>query len=278
MKASLFEFPVEIRKVEWPWKNKASQEDVLSLLDSHYPNSRSFGSKYDFYEVSRPEFGLVRSVITVSPSLPKNEIKHSDYCTIRIFQKPVGEDVEFDLAKHHKNRIEQLITALGSKHYPRTEFLESNKILIVLQPFLFLPVCDFSTSTDILNLIELIYLASKARILLDYNHNHFLRAKYSTLFYVDTDYMGSLCSDEQSALESNLNQSMLFISSNNTPYLPQALTVFSSLSEDHKRFSRLLLRLINEYIIYCQEQKENLSPKLEKKIQDLHLALIGFKI
>ena len=85
MKASLFEFPIEIRKVEWPWRNQASQEDVFLLLDVYFPEVRSFGLQYEFHEVTRPEFGLVRSVITVSPSLPNNKLQQKHISTIRLF-------------------------------------------------------------------------------------------------------------------------------------------------------------------------------------------------
>jgi hypothetical protein len=278
MKASLFEFPVEIRKVEWPWRNQASQEDVFVLLDSYFPDVRSIGLEYEFHEVSRPDYGLVRSVMTVSPSLPNNEIQQKDISTIRLFQKPTEENIAFDLAEHHKSRILNLSKALGSKHYPQTTFLQSDTLLVILQPFLFYPVCDFSANTDILCLIDLIYLASKSQLLLDYNHNHFLRAKDSTLFYVDTDYMGNKTSDLEDALKSNLNQAMVFINVNNISFIPQELTKFSLKSEMHKNFAELFLQEIRRYIKFGETQKEHLTAKLEKKVLKLKHVFEGYDL
>ena len=278
MKTSLFEFPVEIRKVEWPWRSQASQEDVFLLLDVYFPEVRSFGLQYEFHEVTRPEYGLVRSVITVSPSLPNNKLQQKHISTIRLFQKPTEKNIPFDLAEHHKSRIRNLIEALGPEHYPETTFLQSDSLLVILQPFLFFPVCDFTTSTDIFCLIDLIYLASKSRLLLDYNHNHFLRAKDSTLFYVDSDYMGNKYPNLKDALVSNLNQAMIFINVDNISFMPQELTKFSSKSESHKRFAELFLQEIKRYIDFGETQKEHLTTKLEKKVKELKKAFEGYSL
>ncbi|MCK5343427.1 MAG: hypothetical protein KAR20_08485 [Candidatus Heimdallarchaeota archaeon] len=283
MKASLFNFPIEIREVEWPWTNKATPENVFSLLETYFSHLHEDRvrnkSQYLFHEVTRPDFGLVHPVITVSPLFPTNEGKRSDYFTIRIYQKPSSDlHMAFNLADHHKTRIEQLIDALGPDHYPETYFLESNDILIVLQPFLFHPVCDYSKEKDIYNLIELLFLASKALILLDYNHNHFLRAEEGPLFYVDTDYMGVLCSSEFNALHSNLNQSMIFINEENAPFIPKELMTFSTLNEETLAFSRLLLTLLNEYVSLCHTDEVKISSKLMKKINAIAEILPLIKI
>ncbi|MHA1994791.1 MAG: hypothetical protein ACW97Z_09640 [Candidatus Hodarchaeales archaeon] len=271
MKDSLFDFPVKIRKIEWPWNNKATPEKVFSLLETYFSHLQEKRvrelSQYSFHEVTRPCFGLVHSVIAVSPFFVENNHQKSDYFTIRIYQKPLSDlHMAFNLAEHHKTRIEQLIEALGSKHYPETYFLESSEYLIVLQPFLFHPICDFSKEVDIFNLIELLFLASKARILLDYNHNHFLRSQSGSLYYVDTDYMGVLCSSEFNALHSNLNQSMIFISEENAKYIPKGVMKFSSLNDETLAFSKLFLTLLTEYVSLCHTDEVNVSPKLMKKI------------
>ena len=126
-------------------------------------------------------------------------------------------------------------------------------------------------------LIDLIFLASKAKLLLDYNHNHFLRAKDSTLFYVDTDYMGDKYPDSEEALKSNLNQAMIFINVNNISFIPQELTKFSSKSEMHKNFARLFLQEIKRYIEFGETQKEHLAIKLEKKINKLKETFEGYE-
>ncbi|MHA1977893.1 MAG: hypothetical protein ACW98F_13615 [Candidatus Hodarchaeales archaeon] len=272
MKGSLFNFPVNIRKVEWPWNNKATPEEVFSLLETYFSHLQEkrvrHKSKYIFHEVTRPDFGLVHPVLTITPIFLNEGGQRTDYFTIRIYQKPLSDlQMAFNLAEHHKTRIEQLMDALGTKHYPETYFLESPKLLIVLQPFLFHPVCDFSRELDVYNLIELLFLASKARILLDYNHNHFLRAESGYLYYVDTDYMGVLCSSEFNALHSNLNQSMIFITEKNAKYIPKEVMAFSTLSEETLAFSKLLLLLLQEYVALCHSDDANISIKLRKKIE-----------
>lgn len=271
MKSSLFNFPVKIRKVEWPWNNKADPDEVFSILETYFSHLQEKRvretSKYIFHEVTRPDYGLVHSVITITPSFLAEGGHQSDYFTIRIYQKPLSDlHMAFNLAEHHKTRIEHLMEALGVNHYPETYFLESSKLLVVLQPFLFHPVCDFSQRLDVYNLIELLYLASKARILLDYNHNHFLRADSGHLYYVDTDYMGVLCSSEFNALHSNLNQSMIFITDKNAQFIPKEVMKFAALNEETLAFSRLLLTLLQEYISLCHTDEVNVSPKLMKKI------------
>ncbi len=284
MKPSLFTFPVKIREIPWPWNNKASPEEVFSLLETYFSHLHEERerekSKYTFYEVTRPGFGLVHSVITVAPHFISNSYSHSDYFTIRIYQKPLSNvHMAFNLAEHHKTRIEQLIDALGSAHYPETYFLESTRLLIVLQPFLFYPICDFLQKQDIFHLIDLLFHASKALILLDYNHNHFLRAEAGgSLYYVDTDYMGVLCSSEFNALHSNLNQSMIFINEMNANFIPESLIAFSKKNEETLAFSRLFLTLLEEYIALCHTDEVNISPKLRKKINILTKIIVEIKI
>ena len=85
MKSSLFDFPVKIREVEWPWNNKATPEDVFSLLETYFShlqeNRVRKNSQYSFHEVTRPGFGLVHSVNAVAPLFIDNTNKKSDYFT-----------------------------------------------------------------------------------------------------------------------------------------------------------------------------------------------------
>ncbi|MCK4849332.1 MAG: hypothetical protein KAT16_09915 [Candidatus Heimdallarchaeota archaeon] len=277
MKASWFTFPVEIQALDWPWKSDFPQEDLVPLLNDFFKYPATFDLLYDFHEVTRPEFGLVRSIKVISPNFSEKK-KKTDFFAIRIFQKSLLDDSAIDLAKYHQRRIKKLIGSLGSSHYPQTYFLESTKFIVVLQPFLFSPVCDFTLSVDVLNLLELIYLSSKARILLDYNHNHFLRVNNEQLYYVDSDYMGNKYPDEQSALEANLNQAMIFITQKNARFIPLELL---SLSEDQKglrEFSKSVINALNKFILLCKNDWENTSPKLRAKIQSLEVALRSINI
>lgn len=278
LKASMFDFPIEIQEVESPWGDQFSMENIIPLIQGFYKQAHSIEPNIKFYEVTRPGYGLVRSVITISPVLNDLAIDKSYVYAIRIFLRPEHfEKSVFDLAEHHKNRIDQLTSALGEKHYPPPIYLQTSDLLIVLQSFLFLPVCDFSLMSDIYSLIELIYLASKARILLDYNHNHFLRSE-NNVYYVDTDFMGNLCPNEMHALDANLNQSMIFISTENIPFLKQALKEFSKKDIDQLSFAKRLLKQLKTYIANSKEESMILTPKLKLKLDTLENQLISFEL
>ncbi len=276
MKTSWFAFPVEIEAIDWPWKSDFPPEDVVPLLNEFFQYPATFDLQYEFHEVTRPDFGLVRSIKVITPDFSENRQK-TDYYAIRIYQKSTIEDSAIDLAKYHQNRIKKLINALES-HYPRTYFLESTKFVVVLQPFLFSPVCDFTQSIDVFNLFNLIYLSSKAKLLLDYNHNHFLRVNEEKLFYVDSDYMGNKYPDEQSALEANLNQAMIFITYKNAKYIANALITLSNQGESLQEYTKLVVQALNKFILLCRNDWENTSPKLRAKINSLELSLQSIDI
>ena len=278
MKTSWFTFPVEIQALGWPWADKFPPEDVVPLLNKFLKYPATFDLHFEFTEVTRPEFGLVRSIVVVTPKFSEKRSK-SDYYAIRIFQKSsLDENSAIDLAKYNQKRIQTLIDALGP-HYPQTYFLESSKFVVVLQPFLFSPVCDFTLSVDIFNLFELIYLSSKARILLDYNHNHFLRVNDNNLFYVDSDYMGgNKYPDEQGALEANLNQAMVFITSGNAKFIATELLALSKQSDSLREFTKSVIHALNNFVLSCKKDWDNLSPKLHSKIQSVEVALQNLDI
>lgn len=277
MKTSWFTFPVEIEAIDWPWKSDFPPEDVVPLLNDFFKYPATFDLQYEFHEVTRPDFGLVRSIKVITPNFSENRQK-ADYYAIRIYQKSVLEDSAIDLAKYHQNRIKKLMDALNS-FYPRTYFLESTKFVVVLQPFLFSPVCDFTQSTDVLNLFKLIYLSSKARILLDYNHNHFLRViEGKKLFYVDSDYMGDKYPDIQSALKANLNQAMIFITYKNAKYIANVLLSLSNQSESLLEFTKSVVQALNNFVLLCRNDWENTSPSLRAKIESLEIALQSIDI
>ena len=275
----MFDFPIEIQEVESPWGNRFSMEDIVPLIQQFYKQTYSIDSKIQFYEVTRPGFGLVRSVITISPLLNSLTVNKSHVYAIRVFLRPKKtEKPIFNLAEHHKNRIDLLTAALGEKHYPIPIYLQNTNLLIVLQPFLFLPVCDFSLMSDVYNLIELLYLASKAKILLDYNHNHFLRSEKTNVYYVDTDFMGNLCPDEIQALEANLNQSMIFISPKNIPFLKKNLEKFSKEDLSRLIFAKRLVKQIKKYVVNSIDESTVLAPKLRSKLNALENQLLSFEL
>jgi len=280
MKPSWFKFPVEIQAIDWPYQDKFPPEDVVPLLNEFFKYPAIFDLHFEFHEITRPEFGLVRSIIVVTPKFSEKRSK-DDYYAIRVFQKSSFNEnsapTALDLAKYTQKRIKKLIDTLGP-HYPRTHFLESTKFVVVLQPFLFSPVCDFTLCVDVLNLLKLIYLASKARILLDYNHNHFLRVNDENLFYVDSDYMGSKYPDEQSALVANLNQAMIFITHENAKFIPAELLTLSKQNNSQLEFSKSVIHALNNFVLLCKKDWDNLSPKLTAKIQSVEVALQNIDI
>jgi hypothetical protein len=131
----------------------------------------------------------------------------------------------------------------------------------------------------VLNLFKLIYLSSKARILLDYNHNHFLRVNEGKkLFYVDSDYMGDKYPDTKSALKANLNQAMIFITYKNATYIANVLLSLSNQSESLLEFTKSVVHALNNFILLCRNDWENTSPSLRAKIESLEVALQSIDI
>ena len=157
----MLNFHFEVKKLEdenIPLFQKFNDLEVRHLLKEFFglEDDRS----YEFYEVKRPGYGIDRSIPVFSPS-PNHE-----YFTLRTFPKPeVGKEPVFNQATYRRDRVKTLIAALRD-HYPATYFLDTNNFLVILQRFVFSPVCRFENMEEIKELLEIIYLASSACILI----------------------------------------------------------------------------------------------------------------
>ena len=270
----MLDFHFEVRKLEdenIPLFNKFNELAVKNLLKEFFgiENDRSF----EFYEVKRPGYGIDHSIPVFSPS-PNHE-----YFTLRAFPKPeLGkEPVSFNQAVYRRDRVKTLITALRD-HYPATYFLDTNDFLLILQRFVFSPVCRFENMREIKELLEIIQLASSACILLDFNENHWLIKGDGRLIYTDTDYMGpGPLKDNQKALEENLNQSMVFFNENNCQFLSNALNQLSRKENGHKSFVKDFIKTLETFLLHWKSI-DITSDSLKKKIICLEQVVTNTKI
>jgi hypothetical protein len=246
MQSDMFNFPVEINQLDWPFNSNFDKKEVHQLL-------KEFGSeqnRFAFYEFIRPGLSLSRpTIILFLPSKGHFSIKAFAYpapITLSLKKPPVN------LANYHRMRVQHLMHSL-EEHFPETHILESKpgNMLVILQKFLFHPICQFNTSKQISQLIEILWLASRARILLDYNQSNWLVSGLEFLYYVDIDYIGHSYIDLDRCLFENLNQSMVFFTLENVKLLPPALKNFSEISETHTkfvtRFKKVLQKIIENW-------------------------------
>lgn len=258
----MFNYPVEVSKHEdgvWPFNVDFDQTEILQCLNAFFGHPDMHSNVFQFYEVNRPGFGIDRAV-TVLSNL-KNE-----YYTIRIFTKPsiVSTTVPFDPAAYIKDRIQQLFMALRD-HYPATYFLNTKHLLIILQQFVFFPVCQFIKPSEIRDLLEIIWYAAKARILLDYNQNHWLVSDEGHLLYVDTDFMGQVLEDRQIAFYENFNQAMVFIDFENCKILSKILPEFATRGNDYSQFLDEFFTVLKNYL-ESWKKVEIISEKVQRKL------------
>ena len=90
--------------------------------------------------------------------------------------------------------------------------------------------------------------------------------------------MGNLCPDEIQALEANLNQSMIFISPENIPFLRKKLEEFSKEDLSRLIFAKDLLKQIKKYIVNSKDESTDLAPKLKSKLNALENQLLSFEL
>ncbi|UCG02011.1 MAG: hypothetical protein JSW11_20735 [Candidatus Heimdallarchaeota archaeon] len=252
MRSDMFNFPVEIIKLDWPFNSNFDENEIHQLLTEFrgFLKPRSKEDRYTFYEFTRTGLGLSRpTIVLFLPSKGHFSIKAFAYpppITLSLKKPPVN------LANYHRMRVQHLMHSL-EEHFPETHILESKSgnMLIIFQEFLFHPICQFNTPQQINQLIEILWLASRARILLDYNQSNWLVSGLEFLYYVDTDYIGHSYIDLDRCLLENLNQSMAFFTPENVKLLPQALKDFSELSETHTkfvtRFKKVLQKIIESW-------------------------------
>ncbi|MFX0212112.1 MAG: hypothetical protein ACFFDT_39430 [Candidatus Hodarchaeota archaeon] len=252
MQPDMFDFPVEIKKLNWPFSSNFNENEIQKLLDEFIGASIPPEQEkvFEFYEFARTDIGLSHSAtVLYVPNkgyFSVKSIAYSPSIVLSLKKPPV------DLANYYRMRTQHLIHSLG-EHFPETGILESKseEFLIIFQKFLFYPICQFSTAQQISQLIEILWLAARARILLDYNQNHWLSSQLDFLYYVDIDYIGQSYFDYQKCILDNLNQSLAFITQENVTLLPQALTIFSESGDPQtefiKDFKKVLKKLIGSW-------------------------------
>lgn len=265
MRPEMFTYPVEVTKHEddeWPFPEEFGRIEILQCLNSLFSHSTMHENVFEFYKVNRPGFGIDRAITVLSN--PKNE-----YYAIRISTKPeMGSSEEvFNPAAYSKERIRQLHVALR-EHYPATYFLNTKHLLIILQRFVFYPVCQFVNLLEMIGLLEIIWYATKARILLDYNQNHWLVSEKGHLFYVDSDFMGHILPDRHIALSENFNQAMVFINSDNCSILAQVLPIFATRGGDYSQFLEEFFTVLRNYLESWKTVKE-VSLPIQRKLKCL---------
>ncbi|MHA2247983.1 MAG: hypothetical protein ACXADY_23755, partial [Candidatus Hodarchaeales archaeon] len=226
------------------------ENKIRKLLDEFNETSKTQEQEkgFEFYEFTRTDIGLTHpAIILFFPNkghFSSKIVAYSPSLILSLKKPPV------DSANYHRMRTQHLVHSLG-EHFPETEILESEEFLIILQKFLFYPISQFSTAKQISQLIEILRLAARARILLDYNQNHWLNSNLELLYYVDTDYIGLSYPDYQKCLLDNMNQSLAFFTQENVTLLPQALTIFSESgdlqTEFIKDFKKVLKKLIGTW-------------------------------
>ena len=272
MRPEMFGYPVEVSKHEegdWPFNADYDKKEILQCLNAFFGHSNMYINVFKFYEVNRPGYGIDRAVTVLSN--PKNE-----YYTIRIFSRPNIKSLEvaFNPAAYRKDRIQTLYMALRD-HYPATYFLNTKHLLILLQRFIFHPICQFSRPNEITGLLEIIWYASKAFILLDYNHNHWLVSDSGHLFYVDTDFMGQTFQDRHRAFSENFNQAMVFINPENCKLLSEVLPEFATRGNDYSQFLEEFFKVLKNYLERWKTV-EVISDTVQRKIDCLNNIFVNY--
>ncbi|UCE14542.1 MAG: hypothetical protein JSV04_05025 [Candidatus Heimdallarchaeota archaeon] len=272
MHPDMFGYPVEVSRHEegiLPFRKDFNSSEILQCLNAFFGLPTMHENPFQFYKVNRPGFGIDRAITVLSN--PRNE-----YYAIRVFIKPdteVSNEV-FNPAVYRRGRIQQLYSALRD-HYPATYFLNTQNLLIILQEFFFFPVCQFKKRNEIRGLLEIIWFASKAQILLDFNQNHWLVSDEGHVFYVDTDFMGQQLPDRQKALSENLNQSMIFITPSNCDLIKKVIPEFATRGFDYPQFVDEFLVTLKKYLD-CWDTTEEISAILQQKLDCLKRIISAF--
>ena len=262
MDPSLFHEHVEVKRTSYSIKWDEYGKEIESSITKHY-NIDSV----PLYEVYRLEDGLVHPAYVIEvqkrKDTKKKEVSTSRYSVIRFFQgnsysKP--DETYFDRAKYHINRIINLSKL--EKYYPAYEVLEIPAIngVLVLQEFHFYPICKFDTPEGIFEFLQLLFIASKNGIFLDFNQNHWLYDKNTHhLIYCDGDYIEDHLPFEK-AVKENLNQATIFLNLENAFWFAQAISHFKNKQEENTRFSQFYSLLIEQ----IKEKHKILRTRQEK--------------
>lgn len=255
----MFTEKVEIKEIPCPSKRSIKSEYVFKSITEKY------GEDVKFYEVLRPFKGLARSVLVL--------YARDRYYSLRIYESAINEG-DFDLGKYNCQRVLLLKEALID-HVPNVYYIKNDehKFVIILQDFIFAPICDFTDSKSLFNLLKVIVLASKNGIVLDYNHNHWLFDKEKEILnYVDNDFMGQPNTDIEETMFQNMNQSLIFVNEKNCREYTKAYNELMNFEKLDTELKELLIKVIKRYVAFFRVAR-SVTSNVETKISCLNNCL-----
>ena len=215
-----------------------------------------------FFSITRLGKGLVHPAITLEITCDSE----TSYFVARYFEKNEEQyrTAEFfDRSVFHSQRMKNL--KLLGRFYPDLRMYDLPNGVLILQEFLFFPICDFKTQQSLDQLVGLLFIASKYKIFLDFNHNHWLYDnEKGKLFYVDKDYNEDE-DDFETSVSQNFNQAAIFINENNYKMFGIAVKAYNNIKEKEKKhFFDLILNQIHEKVVFLSGRE--ITPIIEKRI------------
>lgn len=246
------ELEIELKSLNDVIEKEDQVDDALKRLEKTFENS-----EFKIYFIRRLGKGLVHSI----PALEINKNNgESEFHALRYFEKNEVEyrsSKYFDRAIYHVRRMKNLKKL--KDHYPKIHILDLENGALILQEFLFYPICKFKDKKSIEQLFNLIFLACQNKIFLDFNHNHWLYNKAEgQLYYVDKDYNEDLKTIKDSTIQ-NFNQASIFLNDKNPPYFAQVLNSLMQSNDSIKKrnFSIIILDLIKEKIEILKKREQS---------------------
>ncbi len=215
-----------------------------------------------FFSITRLGKGLVHPAITLEINCDSDV----SYFVARYFEKNEEEYRTpdfFDRSVFHSQRMKNL--RLLGRYYPDLRLYDLPDGVLILQEFLFYPICDFKDQNSLDQLAGLLFISSKHNIFLDFNHNHWLYDNESgKLFYVDKDYNEDV-EDFETAVSQNFNQAAIFLNENNSNLFALAVKSFDNIKDkEKKQFFDLILNQIHEKVVFLSGREK--TPIIEKRI------------
>ena len=255
-------FQEDVQIEEKNFKEFFPPDHLKNIQDSFDENFRD--CQFTFYSITRLGKGLVHPAITLEITCNSDE---PNYFVARYFEKNEEQyrTAEFfDRAVFHSQRMKNL--KLLGRFYPEIRIYDLDNGVLILQEFLFFPICDFKDQSSLDQLVTLLFTASKHNIFLDFNHNHWLYDKEKgKLFYVDKDYNEDV-DDFEMAVSQNFNQAAIFLNDKNFNFFALALKAFDNIKErDKKHFFDLILNQLHEKVVFLSNRE--VTPIIERRIK-----------
>ena len=242
---------IEIKQISFEeLVSESHVEDIIKALNRKYKKR-----KRNLYLVKRLGKGLVQPIATLE--IIGNKNKPNDYFAVRYFEKnekKYRKRKYFDRALFHSRRMKNLKKLKG--HFPQIYINNLKNGVLILQEFLFSPVCTFSDLNTWVELFEIMFLASQNKLFLDYNQNHWLYNKEIGLYYVDKDYNEDSLTKKDSTIQ-NFNQASIFINDINPPLIAQVLKTYLQDKKSIKKrnFANIIVNLIEKKIEILKERE-----------------------